>query len=89
MGLSGLDLLLEAKKETGLPIVTEIMSTDVLDRFERDVDLIQVGARNMQNFALLKALGKTRKPILVETGPGGHRGRVDHERRVYPGRRQR
>ena len=68
MGLSGLDLLLEAKKETGLPVVTEIMSTDVLDRFERDVDLIQVGARNMQNFALLKALGKTRKPILLKRG---------------------
>ena len=68
MGLSGLDLLLEAKKETGLPVVTEIMSTDVLDRFERDVDLIQVGARNMQNFALLKALGKTKKPILLKRG---------------------
>ena len=68
LGLEGLDLLLEAKKETGLPIVTEIMSTDVLDRFERDVDLIQVGARNMQNYALLKALGKTNKPILLKRG---------------------
>jgi 3-deoxy-7-phosphoheptulonate synthase len=44
------------------------MSTDVLDRYERDVDMIQVGARNMQNFALLKALGKTRKPILLKRG---------------------
>jgi 3-deoxy-7-phosphoheptulonate synthase len=68
LGLTGLDLLVEAKKETGLPIVTEIMSTDVLDRYERDVDMIQVGARNMQNFALLKALGKTRKPILLKRG---------------------
>jgi 3-deoxy-7-phosphoheptulonate synthase len=68
LGLAGLDLLVEAKKETGLPIVTEIMSTDVLDRYERDVDMIQVGARNMQNFALLKALGKTRKPILLKRG---------------------
>ena len=68
LGLAGLDLLVEAKKETGLPIVTEIMSTDVLDRYERDVDMIQVGARNMQNFALLKALGQTRKPILLKRG---------------------
>ena len=64
----GLDLLLEAKKETGLPIITEIMSEDMLDRFVKDVDIIQVGARNMQNFHLLKALGKTKKPILLKRG---------------------
>lgn len=64
----GLDLLLKAKKATGLPIVTEIMSTDYLDRFVNDVDLIQVGARNMQNFELLKELGKTKKPILLKRG---------------------
>ena len=64
MGMSGLDLLKEAREETGLPIVTEIMSADVLDRFVEDVDLIQVGARNMQNYSLLKELGKTNKPIL-------------------------
>ena len=66
--LEGLDLLLEAKKETGLPIITEIMSEDMLDRFVKDVDIIQVGARNMQNFHLLKALGKTKKPILLKRG---------------------
>ncbi len=63
----GLKLLLEAKKETGLPIVTEIMSADHLHLFE-DVDIIQVGARNMQNFELLKELGKTKKPILIKRG---------------------
>ena len=63
----GLKLLLEAKKETGLPIVTEIMSADHLPLFE-DVDIIQVGARNMQNFELLKELGKTKKPILIKRG---------------------
>jgi 3-deoxy-7-phosphoheptulonate synthase len=68
LGMPGLDLLKEARKETGLPIVTEIMSTDDIDRFVEDVDMIQVGARNMQNFALLKALGKTRKPILLKRG---------------------
>jgi 3-deoxy-7-phosphoheptulonate synthase len=66
--LEGLELLKLAKKETGLPIVTEIMSTDMIDEFVEDVDLIQVGARNMQNFDLLKQLGKTRKPILLKRG---------------------
>ncbi len=63
----GIQLLLEAKKETGLPIVTEIMNISTLDLFN-DVDIIQVGARNMQNFDLLKELGKTRKPILLKRG---------------------
>lgn len=64
----GLDYLKAAKAETGLPIVTEIMSTEYLDRFVEDVDLIQVGACNMQNFELLKALGQTNKPILLKRG---------------------
>lgn len=64
----GLDLLLKAKAATGLPIVTEIMSEDIIDRFVKDVDIIQVGARNMQNFHLLKALGRTNKPILLKRG---------------------
>ena len=64
----GLDYLKAAKAETGLPIVTEIMSIDKIERFVEDVDLIQVGARNMQNFELLKELGKTRKPILLKRG---------------------
>ncbi len=66
--LEGLDLLKLAKKETGLPIVTEIMSTEFLDRFVEDVDVIQVGARNMQNFTLLKELGRTNKTILLKRG---------------------
>lgn len=63
----GIRLLLEAKKVTGLPIVTEIMNISTLDLFA-DVDIIQVGARNMQNFDLLKELGKTNKPILLKRG---------------------
>ena len=63
----GIELLLEAKKETGLPIVTEIMSANHLPLFE-NVDVIQVGARNMQNFELLKELGKIDKPILLKRG---------------------
>lgn len=68
MGLDGLELLKIARKETGLPIVTEIMSVGLVDKFVEDVDLIQVGARNMQNFDLLKELGKTNKPILLKRG---------------------
>lgn len=64
----GLDLLKIARKETGLPIVTEIMSARMLERFVEDVDLIQVGARNMQNFELLKELGKTNVPVLLKRG---------------------
>lgn len=67
MKAEGLELLSEAKKKTGLPIVTEIMSIDHLPLFE-DVDVIQVGARNMQNFELLKQLGRLRKPILLKRG---------------------
>lgn len=63
----GIELLIEAKKETGLPIVTEIMNANHLPLFE-EVDVIQVGARNMQNFELLKELGKTSKPILLKRG---------------------
>ncbi len=64
----GLELLKKAREATGLKIVTEIMSSDDLEVFEKDVDVIQVGARNMQNFDLLKKLGKSRKPILLKRG---------------------
>ena len=67
MGAEGLKLLLKAKEATGLPIVTELMNINTLDLFD-DVDVIQVGARNMQNFDLLKELGKTKKPILLKRG---------------------
>ena len=64
----GLDLLRDAREQTGLPIVTEIMSPYDIEIFDREVDLIQVGARNMQNFELLKELGKIRKPVLLKRG---------------------
>ena len=63
----GIKLLLEAKKDTGLPVVTEIMDLSQLDLFE-DIDIIQVGARNMQNFELLKQLGHSGKPVLLKRG---------------------
>lgn len=67
MRSEGINLLLEAKKESGLPIVTEVMDISHLHLFE-DVDVIQVGARNMQNFELLKELGRLNKPILLKRG---------------------
>lgn len=66
--LEGLKLLKIAKQETGLPIVTELMSTDYLDDFIENVDIIQIGTRNMQNFDLLKQVGKTDKTILLKRG---------------------
>ena len=64
----GLELLCAAREATGLPIVSEIMSPFDLDVFVEKVDLIQVGARNMQNFDLLRQLGRIRKPILLKRG---------------------
>lgn len=66
--MRGLELLEEAREQTGLPIVTEIMSPKLVEEFDRRVDIIQVGARNMQNFDLLKELGQTSKPILLKRG---------------------
>lgn len=68
LGLEGLDILCEVKQATGLPIVTELMSTEYLDVFNEKVDLIQIGARNMQNFDLLKQLGQIERPILLKRG---------------------
>lgn len=68
MGTEGILALAQARKQTGLPVVTELMSTDKLDEFVEYVDVIQIGARNMQNFDLLKAVGKTNKPVLLKRG---------------------
>lgn len=63
----GIRLLLKAKKETGLPVVTEIMNQTQLPLFE-DIDVIQIGARNMQNFDLLREVGRFHKPVLLKRG---------------------
>lgn len=65
---AGIEALLEAKRRTGLPIVSELMDVEHIPEFEEHVDLIQIGARNMQNFSLLKAVGKINKPILLKRG---------------------
>lgn len=68
LGLKGLKFLAEAKKETGLAIVTELMDVRDLDAVLKYSDIIQIGARNMQNFNLLKEVGKTKKPVLLKRG---------------------
>ncbi|NEO67729.1 MAG: 3-deoxy-7-phosphoheptulonate synthase, partial [Moorea sp. SIO4G2] len=67
-GESGLDLLAKAREETGLGIITEVMDTADVDKIARVADVVQVGARNMQNFALLKKVGAQDKPVLLKRG---------------------
>ena len=68
LGLDGLELLKIARQKTGLPIVTELLSVEYLDEFAEHVDVIQIGARNMQNFVLLQEVGKLGKPVLLKRG---------------------
>jgi 3-deoxy-7-phosphoheptulonate synthase len=69
LGVEALELLKEARKETGLPIVTEVMSTEDVDLVSEYADMLQVGARNMQNFPLLRRLAKANRPVLLKRGP--------------------
>jgi 3-deoxy-7-phosphoheptulonate synthase len=69
LGLEALQLLREARNETGLPVVTEVMSTDDIALISEYADMLQVGARNMQNYALLRQLARAGKPILLKRGP--------------------
>lgn len=64
----GLRILLQAKKITGLPIVTEVMSVELVEKISQYADVLQIGARNMQNFDLLKEVGRCNKPILLKRG---------------------
>jgi 3-deoxy-7-phosphoheptulonate synthase len=68
MGQAGLDILKKARARTGIGIVTELMDTDNADAVEEAADIIQIGTRNMQNFSLLKRVGKARKPVLLKRG---------------------
>jgi len=69
LGLEALKILREAREETGLPVVTEVMSTEDIDIICEYADMLQVGARNMQNFALLRRLAVINKPVLLKRGP--------------------
>ena len=69
LGVEALEFLREAREETGLPIVTEVMSTEDVDLVSEYADMLQVGARNMQNFPLLRRLAKAERPVLLKRGP--------------------
>ncbi len=68
LGLEGLKILARAREETGLPIVTEAVDIEGLDQVEQYADAIQIGARNMQNFSLLRRAGKAKKPVILKRG---------------------
>lgn len=68
LGEKGLELLALARKKTGLPIITEVMSTEDVELVETYADILQIGARNMQNFSLLKKVGKASKPVMLKRG---------------------
>jgi chorismate mutase / prephenate dehydratase len=68
LGWDGLDLLVAAGREAGLPVVTEVMAVDQVQRMAKEADILQVGARNMQNFDLLRELGKVDRPVLLKRG---------------------
>ena len=68
LGESGLKILAQASKETQMPIITEVISPDHVDLVAKYADILQIGARNMQNFILLDEVGKTKKPVLLKRG---------------------
>jgi len=70
LGEEGLKILARARKETGLPVVTEVMDTHEVDLVRKYADVLQIGTRNMQNYALLKKVGSTRHPVLLKRGLG-------------------
>ena len=68
LGWEGIDLLAEAGRASGMPTVSEVMTVDQVDRMAERIDVLQIGARNMQNFDLLKAVGRSGKPVLLKRG---------------------
>jgi 3-deoxy-7-phosphoheptulonate synthase len=68
LGEAGLQILAEARALTGMPVVTEVMDTETLPLVNQYADMLQIGARNMQNYSLLRAVGRTRHPVLLKRG---------------------
>lgn len=68
LGLEGLKILREASEETGLPVVTEVMDTRLVEQVAEYADMLQIGSRNMQNYPLLVEVGRARKPVLLKRG---------------------
>src|SRR5207249_6915106 len=70
LGKPALEMVAEARAETGLPVVSEVVDTAELEDMERHVDVLQVGSRNMHNFVLLRAVGRSSRPVLLKRGFG-------------------
>ena len=87
-GLKGLEYLAEAREVTGLPIITEVMTVETVPMVAEYADILQLGARNMQNYGLLQAVGKVQKPVMLKRGMSGTDQRVAHVRRVHRQQRQ-
>ncbi len=68
LGVRGLEYLAEAREQTGLPVITEVLSPELIDVVAEYADILQIGARNMQNFELLKSIGRCKKPVLLKRG---------------------
>ena len=71
LGEEGLKYLAEAREVTGLPVISEVMTVEAIDLVAEYVDILQIGARNMQNYGLLQAVGKTQKPVMLKRGISG------------------
>jgi len=71
LGVKGLEYLAEAREATGLPVITEVMTTEALPAVAEYADILQIGARNMQNYGLLHAVGKTTRPVMLKRGMSG------------------
>ena len=82
LGEPALEILAEARAATGLPVVTELLDSQHADAIERHADVVQIGARNMQNYALLEVAGKLGKPVLLKRGLSSTRGGAAHGRRL-------
>ena len=85
LGIEGLIMMRKVADEFGMAIITELMGTEHIDEFVKYVDIIQLGARNMQNFDLLKAVGKTKVPVLLKRGLSNTIRKVVNECRIYYG----
>ena len=84
----GLKYLAEARKRTGLPVVTEVLETESVELVAEYADILQIGARNIQNFTLLRRVGEMGKPVLLKRGMATTHPGVPALRRVHPRRRQ-
>ena len=84
LGEEGLKMLAAARDATGLPVVTEVMDPETSRWWQSYADVLQIGARNMQNFSLLEAVGELRKPVMLKRGMSRDDRRVPDGRRVHP-----